>query len=422
MYDIDGLWQDEGMHKLLVENMQDGLFAIRDGIVHFVNEAGAGMIGYRPAQMQGRPFLEFIAPDDRELALSRYQSRLSGQNPPRRYEIRMLHRDGSEVVTLISVGLVERGPHQGTVIGTIKNITEYWQLVAEVRRSERELNAIIDNLPDVFYRTDAQGTIEMISPSCEAHIGYTREEMLGRKMGEFYANPGDRELIIRQLQENNGVARQVEAALRHKSGETVWASTSAYMRYDDTGQVIGVEGISRNINVRKEMEMLLASQALHDELTGLPNRRLLIDRMGQAVERALRNRSRFAVILFDLDEFKSINDTFGHESGDRLLQTVAKRASEVVRGADTVARLAGDEFVIVLDPVASLADARIIAEKLSEQIAMPVPCGPHQCRVMASYGIALYPENGGDSSELLSYADRRMYQHKRSRQNAPIPS
>lgn len=172
--------------------------------------------------------------------------------------------------------------------------------------------------------------------------------------------------------------------------------------------------LKEEIAERKLAEERIRHMAQHDALTGLPNRALLYDRLDQAIARAHRQGHRVAVMFLDLDRFKSINDTLGHEVGDILLQEVAHRLRGVVRAADTVGRLGGDEFVVVLHEVADAAAAGQVAEKIIAAFAPPVLIGPHQLRASTSIGIALYPEDRQETHALLKCADMAMYQAKQS--------
>lgn len=176
-------------------------------------------------------------------------------------------------------------------------------------------------------------------------------------------------------------------------------------------------------NVRRYNEMLehanaqLQHAATHDSLTGLPNRVLLADRMGQAIARAIRRELQFAVLVVDLDRFKSINDSLGHIAGDELLQEVARRLSSLLRKEDTLARLGGDEFVLVIHDVSTPQDAEVVARKVLSQVALPVKLAGLDVHVSPSVGIALCPNDGVDSETLLQHADAAMYHAKKKGRN-----
>lgn len=175
-----------------------------------------------------------------------------------------------------------------------------------------------------------------------------------------------------------------------------------------------VRTLVKNLSRRSEEHRVMA---LHDALTGLPNRRLLLDRVDTALQLARRNGRHMALLYIDLDGFKEINDRLGHAAGDDLLQHVARRLSHSVRQADTVGRLGGDEFVMVLSEVRSPEEAAVPAEKVIQALSSPFAIGAHQAKISASVGIAVYPENGSTASELLAHADAALYVMKVSGKN-----
>src|SRR5690606_16482481 len=168
---------------------------------------------------------------------------------------------------------------------------------------------------------------------------------------------------------------------------------------DTSRQVAQIVLVSRDITERKEMEAYLLHQSYHDALTGLPNRLLLEDRMRQATAHLGRQQAPVGVLFIDLDRFKDVNDTLGHAAGDRLLQVVAERLTQSVREGDTVARLSGDEFVVLLAGIQNAQDAALIAEKILQNVGEPCQIGGRELHMSPSIGIAIFPEDGSDMDE-----------------------
>ena len=168
-----------------------------------------------------------------------------------------------------------------------------------------------------------------------------------------------------------------------------------------------------DITERKQAEEKLKYAALHDPLTALPNRRLFSDRLDQVLKKANRAGGQAAVLYLDLDYFKPVNDLYGHETGDRVLQEVARRIQACIRDADTVARIGGDEFVVILEGIENREAARKVARKITDSICEPISVFGHVCRVGASIGVSLYPADGDDSGSLLKIADHDMYEAKK---------
>ena len=202
--------------------------------------------------------------------------------------------------------------------------------------------------------------------------------------------------------------------------EAVQSGAQDYLVKGPVGWEIASRAIRYAIE-RKRMEVRLQHMATHDALTGLPNRKLLHDRLSHAIERARRSRNgknekwELAVMVLDLDNFKSVNDTYGHAQGDILLQAVTERLKNSLRESDTVARMGGDEFTLIFENTSGTEDAELLAKKVLAVFDSPFQLGGREVRATASVGISLYPRDGADIETLLTYADVAMYRAKRSR-------
>ncbi|MBV8161574.1 MAG: EAL domain-containing protein [Acidimicrobiia bacterium] len=292
---------------------------------------------------------------------------------------------------------------------------------ARAKVTEERLRLLADNAQDFIfsYRLPPKPGFDYVSPACAAITGYSP--------GDLYANP---DLIFDMLEpqyvqmmeglDEADLARSWELAIRRKDGTTVWVEQRLSLLRDDTGRITTIEGIARDVTERKVAEERLARQALHDEVTGLPNRRLLRDRLSQALARAERHGSLVAVVFLDLDHFKLINDSWGHAEGDKVLVSIAGRLRSIVRGSDTVARFGGDEFVVVREGVGSSDDVSNYLARLTSEIQRPMQLAGYELIVNASIGVAL--GGAGDSPEaLLRDADAAMYKAKaRGRSRAEI--
>ena len=181
---------------------------------------------------------------------------------------------------------------------------------------------------------------------------------------------------------------------------------------DAKGEAIGFRGIIRDVTEKKKAEETIHHLAYHDFLTGLPNRLLFSDRLNVAMAQARRQRVKIALMLLDLDKFKAINDTLGHETGDILLRKVGKRLTELVREGDTAARMGGDEFILLLHNITDDKDVAVIATKVLDVFQNPFNCDGHKLYITPSIGIAIYPDHGLDMLSLLNHADQAMYRAK----------
>jgi diguanylate cyclase (GGDEF)-like protein/PAS domain S-box-containing protein len=282
------------------------------------------------------------------------------------------------------------------------------------------IQQLIEAVPQPIFFKDAAGHYLGVNRAWEQFFGIPREKFVGKSVFELY--PDDPDLAQRhhakdaELFSNPG-SQSYEAAIRDAQGElrqTIY-NKATFNRAD--GSVAGLIGTITDITEQRRVEEQVRHMAHHDALTQLPNRSLLQDRVGQAIARAKRKREQLALLFIDLDRFKSINDSLGHSVGDRLLQAVGARLLGCTRAADTVARIGGDEFVVLLGDVERPESARQVAQKLLEALSAPLELDGHGLQVTPSIGIAVYPGDGEDVETLLRNADSAMYHAKREGRN-----
>ncbi len=309
----------------------------------------------------------------------------------------------------------------GKIIGAVsgvQDITSIKEAEDALRGSEARLQAIFDSALDAVITMDASGRITDWNPRAEAIFGWPRQEAVGRTVAEILIPPELREHHSRGLQpflatgEAALINKLVEIQAVHRDGHRFPAEVSL--------SSINVEGaylftaFVRDISERMRAQKALEHQALHDMLTDLPNRTLLQDRLEQAIGAARREGTAVSLLLMDLDHFKEVNDTFGHQSGDGLLRQVGPRLAEKLRAADTVARLGGDEFAVLL-PEVDAGGATLVAQKILGALERPFLVEQQPVEVAASIGIAVCPQDGEDADSLLRRADIAMYVAKNNR-------
>ncbi len=293
--------------------------------------------------------------------------------------------------------------------------------VAALRSAEAELTryaTVFTSSSEGMLITDAAGTIIAANPAFSRITGYTLDEVIGHSPGLLNSGRQDAGFYRRMWSAINSRGQwQGEIWNRRRNGSIYpeWLSISAV--HGEDGKVLNYIGIFSDITERKEAEARILHLAHHDPLTNLPNRALLQDRLQQVLLQARRHKRGVAVLLLDLDRFKTINDILGHESGDGLLLQITERCRSTIRDTDTLARLSGDEFVIVLQEVDGAHDAALIARKILDEVALPCQLGEHRITVTASIGIALYDQDGGTPSALLRNADAAMHRAKEAGRN-----
>lgn len=280
-----------------------------------------------------------------------------------------------------------------------------------LRESEEKYRTLFEQSRDAVYISARDGWFIDANRSFLDLFGYAREEMLGLNARQLYADPAARPKLRQALEEKGGVV-DYELRLRKKDGTEIDCLVTATVRAGRDGSLLGYQGIIRDISEQKRAQETIKRLAHHDALTGLANRTLFNDRLSVALAHAHRNQHELAVMLLDLDQFKQINDTLGHPAGDRLLQAVGERLTTRLRGEDSVCRMGGDEFLLLLPEMASAKDAGRVAEGILKVIRQPIALNGREVRSTASLGLAVYPYDGEDADALVKNADIAMYRAK----------
>ncbi len=283
---------------------------------------------------------------------------------------------------------------------------------------EKEYRLLLDESSDPIFAFYPDGRYRYVNQAFANGVGFERANIIGRKIWDIFSrDEADKRFVVVKWVFENRETRIVEVRVPRPDGDRFYMTTVKPI-LDVCGEVDSVICISKDITDRKVMEEKLAHMAQYDGLTNLPNRLLFSDRLQHAISEAIRNRTRLALLFIDLDNFKTVNDTSGHEVGDLLLQGVAKRLQTCVRKSDTVGRIAGDEFVIVLPGIEDDNYALAVAEKIRHSLCQPFELDGCQSQVIStSIGIAIYPDHGSNGIELTRNADYAMYQAKDSGRN-----
>lgn len=275
--------------------------------------------------------------------------------------------------------------------------------------------SLMENMVDSIYFKDRECRLVRVSQRMANSLGYRHpDELVGKNDLELFGQEfGEKTRMedMRVMETGQPIIGLVESREREDGG-TTWTSTSKMPLYDTNGNIYGLLGITREINELIQVEHDLQFLATHDILTSLPNRYLLFDRMDQAIYRAQRYGTMLAIMFLDLDDFKAINDTHGHATGDLLLVQVANRLTGLVRELDTVARFGGDEFVIILESIQKEDEIAQVAGRIIREIPKCVDIYPKNPEISVSMGISLFPQHGMTASKLVDCADEAMYKAK----------
>ncbi|MEK9825833.1 MAG: EAL domain-containing protein [Methylotenera sp.] len=313
----------------------------------------------------------------------------------------------------------ERGEVQA-IEGIIQNISMRKQIEQSLREAELRYRSIFENAIEGIFQSTRSGLYLMVNPALARMYGYSspRELMnaLNNIDAQLYVEKGRRAAFVKAIEQSKNV-QNFESLVYKKDGSTIWISENARAVYDEAGNLLYYEGTVEDITARKSYEVQLEYQATHDTLTGLPNRCMLNDRLLQCINFATRYKNKMAVAFLDLDQFKLINDSMGHEVGDQLLLIMSQRLSACVREADTVVRIGGDEFVILLSNIDGLHDIVTTMQRILASVAEPCEIHGLNYLVTCSIGISVYPDDGADPSVLLKNADSAMYEAKKAGRN-----
>jgi diguanylate cyclase (GGDEF)-like protein/PAS domain S-box-containing protein len=393
--------RSEERYRELFENANDLVYT-HDlaGIITSMNISGERISGYSRNELLGTHIQSLVAPEHVERARDAMDRKLRGETTATFYEVDMLGKDGRRIPLELSTRLVF---HDGEAVG----VQGMGRDVSERKTSEARYRLLFErNLAGVF-RTGADGHILECNDACARIFGFeSREAFLAADANDLYFVDDERERVVQMLREQRQISN-LELCLRRRDGSTVWVLENVSLLDGDI-----LEGTIIDITDRKHAQKQMEYQAYHDSLTLLPNRLLFRDRIGVALAHARRNTRSSAVMFLDLDQFKLVNDTLGHTVGDRLLQVIGSRLVTCVRAEDTVARMGGDEFTVLLSDLHDRRGAAAVAQKILEAVRHPVIVDEHELYVTTSVGIAIFPDDGQDAEALLKNADRAMYRAK----------
>ena len=415
------LAEQEALLRAVYDSSSVGIYLVNLGcvIVH-ANQYMAKMFLCPLEELVGKKYHTLVPPIERKLARQRFVKLLAGDEPIINLERRYRRGDKSEFWGQVTA----RPLHDGEgriigIVGVIADITERRQMEEALRVSEARHRLLADNASEVIWTLDIQGQLTYVSPSVERLRGYTVEQAMWQPVEEWFG-PGSLAPAMEAVGRALDAVRTgqpltplcLELEQTRAKGSAVWTETMLSGFYDAKGRAVGLLGVTRDITERKQTQDRIAHLAHYDPLTNLCNRALFFDRVEQALVLARREKTKLALMYIDLDKFKPVNDTYGHPVGDRLLEQVAERMRACVRASDTVGRIGGDEFVVLLPQLGEPADAQGVAEKIRQAIRQPYLLAGQALRISTSIGIALYPEHGAIERELSKNADIAMYQAK----------
>ncbi len=421
--DID-LAASEQRFKSLYGTIACGVVVLNmSGVILQANPAAEHILGLRLAEMRGKRPEElwhaYREDGTRLRSTERPGATVLGSGQPLRSFTMKISRPGHDRWLLIdSIPVVNPDGQTVQVVSSFLDLTERKQVEEALRQSEERFRAVFNRAAMGIARIDVDGRIIEANPAFHRMLGHGIEELTGKPLAAFLHPDHRPQGNLRELVElAEGRRDEVQQELRylHSKGGIVWGNSIASLVRGRSNDPPFMIAMVEDITARKAQEAALEHQALHDVLTDLPNRTLLYDRLQQAILASKREQRPMALLMMDLDGFKEVNDTFGHQGGDAVLRQVALRLKAQLRESETIARLGGDEFAIILPDVPDEGPAGVTAGRLLQALLEPVFVDGEKLELRASIGIALFPKHGEDADTLLRRADSAMYAAKRGR-------
>jgi diguanylate cyclase (GGDEF)-like protein/PAS domain S-box-containing protein len=418
----------------IFESVRHAGDAIVDFRFSYANANGERRLGRPRQELIGKSLCEALPYVASSGLLERYKRVVLSGTPF--LDEHRVEREGVEPYW-IAMQVVKLG--DGVAV-TNRDVTEERSRQHQIADLNRLTQSMIESAPFSIIATDPAGTVTAMNPAAESLTLYRKHELIGQHSMLILHDP--MEMSARAVQLSKDLSQPIAAGFHsliakprqgqtdehewsyiRKGGTRIWVNLAmtalkTTALNDEEPKITGYLGIAFDITERKKLTEYVNHLAHHDQLTGLPNRVLLNDRIRQAVQRAKRNMQKVAVLMIDVDHFKRINDSLGHSAGDSLLDLIAKKLCAAVRQTDTVARMGGDEFVIVMPDFHDQRDAERCAESIVQKVATPTVLGNREVNVTVSVGMCIFPDCARDPDSLLKNADAAMYEAKQSGRNS----
>jgi len=414
------LRQAREQYRILIESSPDMVLVHRDGVIAYINWTGVQVLGGKdPREFVGRPIIDLLHPDFHDVARQRVREMHATGRVAKPLEEIFFRLDGSMVPLEVAATPIS---HNGMAAIQVvaRDVSERHRTTAALREAEMRFRSLFENAAEGIFQITPQGDFITANPAMARLLGLEDVQALctaanPRSFAYYLSHEVLRDLLARVEREGDVVGHEVEVV--KENPERAWLSVNLRAVRSASGELHHYEGSALDVTEVKRHQRTLEYQATHDLLTQLPNRNLLDDRLLQALAMSSRRRRQVAVAFIDLDNFKDINDTFGHRIGDAVLSEAARRLVTTVRAVDTVARVGGDEFVVVAGDQQTFDETSILMRRLLAALSLPIPAGDTLVEVTCSIGVSLYPDDAQDAETLLRYADMAMYRAKQQGRN-----
>jgi diguanylate cyclase (GGDEF)-like protein/PAS domain S-box-containing protein len=404
--------QEQAHYNELYLLAPSGYFLVAfDSAILQANLVGARMLGIARTRPGRQRFRSFIAAECQDAFDRFFEHALNSTLPERCQVLLRLAQQAAPVEVSLMASADGSGQACRIVVEPVEG------KLAALERSEERFRRIVHCADEGIWEVDALGYTTFVNPKMAALLGYPIEDMLEQPLARFMDEEGKAILERTIARRQQGVVERNELKFIRKSGADMWASVATNPIFDATGRYLGALALVSDITQQRASAERIWHQANYDELTGLPNRYMFMDRLRHEIRKADRTAAFLALLFIDLDHFKEVNDRLGHAMGDALLAEAARRIGACVRSTDTLARLGGDEFTVILSGLDRVGSVDRIAQSIIGTLAQPFKLGEESAEISASVGIALYPPDARELGDLLARADQAMYASKKAGRN-----
>lgn len=401
---------DQNILELVWNNTNDAIFTIGyDGRILSANPAFTSILGWVQEDFNEHncfPFFSNMTDEEHKEILASFKE---GNDIPY-YVTKRKRKDGIVLDILASYRAINKG--EVLAVGMYKDFTEQMEIQRRLQASEDCYRSLVEFIPDAIF-IEKNGQITFVNQPAIKLVGATAaEEILGKPISQLVTNSMS-QVFLNRIRESASINKPITEQICRFDGTLIWAEivTMKINFKDDEVLQILLRDITAKINYQQQLEYL----AYHDPLTGLSNRRYFTEQINKAIEQATREHSMLGIMYIDIDKFKMINDTLGHDIGDQFLKQFAIRLKDCVRKDDIICRIGGDEFLVLLNGIENKEDVSMIASKLNKESQKPYMINNSKIEATSSIGIALFPKDGSDSKTLIQRSDDALYKAKVTR-------
>lgn len=415
------LSESEEKHRIILESIEEAYYEVDiAGNLVLFNPAFVNTLKYPAHELMGMNNRAYMTPEGAANVYRTFNEVYRTGVPAKVYDWEMVRKDGSRVLVEGSANIVRdaRGKPIG-FRGMLRDVTARRQVEQALRESEERFRSLTGLTSDFYWETDTEHRIATVTHGSQHRAVVPKDSQTGRTRWEMPSTRPDEAgwAAHKAMHDARLPFRNFQFARLGQDGTERHLSITGEPAFDAAGNFKGYRGIGTDITERKQAEQRIEYLATHDELTGLPNRVMFGQLLKLAIESARRHQRKFAILFIDLDRFKTVNDTLGHEAGDALLKQISARLKDCLRASDVVARHGGDEFVVLIQEVTDTGEVAEVARKILSGVIESVSLDGQDCGVTASVGISMYPADAQDEKSLMKSADIAMYLAKEQGKN-----